>query len=105
MSERLVYARDGNCKIELRGKGKYEDVARIELDSGPERDVGVRGECRVLHVEKRVSRRLPISLADHDKVSPKRNFDGVAAAGRDGRIDACVRLAKIGLCPRRFPSS
>ena len=55
-----------------------------------------------MHVEKRITGRLAVSLADDDKVPSKGKFDGLATF-RDGRIDACLGLAKVDLLPRGFP--
>ena len=55
-----------------------------------------------MQVEKRVTSRLDISLADDDKVPSKGKFDGLEIF-RDGPIDACVGLAKVDFLPRGFP--
>lgn len=97
------YARDGDGEIELRGKGKDEDVWGIDFDGRPAFGIGVRGGPSV-HVEKGVAGRYAVSLADDDEIATKGELDGRATLVRHGRIDARVRLAQIHLPPRRLPS-
>ena len=101
----LSHARDGDGEIELRGKGKHEDIWGIHFDGGPLRGIGVRGRPG-MHVEKRVAGGYAGSLADHDEISTKGELEEwrVPRSGGDGRIDASGRLAQVHLPPRGLPS-
>jgi hypothetical protein len=66
--------------------------------------IDVRGRRPSVQVEKRVTgARNAVSLTVEDEISSKGVFDVWIIFGKDGLIDAGVRLAKINLPPRSLP--
>ena len=82
------HALDGDKEIELRGKGKHEDICSINLDGIPAHGIGVR-RGPGMHVKKGVTGRYAIALTDHNEILSKGELDGwpVPGSGGDGCID------------------
>ena len=87
------HARDEDSEIELRGKGKHEEICIINFDGIPARGIGVRRARRTWHAcQQRSNRQICPPSRITTKYRPKENsMDGLFPG-------TCASMLAIGLC-------